>query len=779
MNLPFKSVTIFVFCLLISACNDSNSAPQSATQTVREDPLLRMPGTQPGEAGEPIESSTTCYKCHGGAANSWVKKTPDQRNRTNYDEYNIYGAWQGSMMGNSARDPLMFACFTVSAQDSIFATGTPNAVDLCLRCHFPKGWLEGRSSTLNASAMTGEDYDGIQCSFCHRLVDPFYTSTFVGEREGANWTLTWDEQNSSLVSLQFRSQFRALQTYLADSLISPSFKKFDGSPFHVNDAPFSHEYTEAAGGQYFVSPTNERRGPFADVDPALYPNLNPALHKTMYSRFHKGKFFCATCHDVSNPVIANLPQKNVKPGDKVALTSESQSAFMWSHVERTYSEFRLSAYNNEGGAPGKGNFAPNTPKKQFPVNGWETDQPDNNISKCQDCHMCSRYSPGTNLPESPVRPEGSSEHPDTWTPCHAMTGANVWMTTILFSIAPNSPNPDAENRRLLLNPKELTMDVMQGTWTTMNPKVTPPPSSTPLTDTMIADALKLAADRIGGTTTTKGVLQNAANIKNIAEVKGAVDYDPVSGGLKFRVHNNTGHKLISGFPEGRRMFVNVKFYNGTGLIYEINPYSDASDTLKGLPWEDSASSPPITDPSKEIHMDELVYEAKLGSTLTKEKKTFHFALATHRYKDNRIPPKGFRIADAATRLSEPVWHGVSSPDYFTAAEYGSGYDEVDLSNLKDPFAQALYNAYRPKNATNVVVTLYYQTTSREYVEFLRDEINGNGRLTLPANAYVIQTHPFFTRLKAWGNTMYDLWFHNRKMPGGAPFEMTKGTWTAP
>ena len=653
------------------------------------------------------------------------------------------------MMGNSARDPLMFACFTVSAQDSIFAIGTPNAVDMCLRCHFPKGWLEGRSSTLNASAMSGEDYDGIQCSFCHRLIDPFYKSTFVGEREGSNWTVTWDEQNSSLVSLQYRSQFRALQTYLADSLISPSIKMFSGAAFYSNDMPFSPQYTEAAGGQYYVSPTNERRGPYADV--------SIAPHATQYSRFHKGKFFCATCHDVSNPVMGNFAQKNVRPGQGSALTSESQSAFMWSHVERTYSEFRLSAYNAEGGATGKGNFRPNTPAGTFPVNGWETDQPGNKISKCQDCHMCSRYSPGSNDPASPVRPEQSSEHPNTWMPCHAMTGGNVWMTSILGSIAPDNPNPDTVNQSLLLRPGVLTMDVMQGTWTNLKPpKVT---SSTPLTDTMITYALNLAASRI------VGVLGNAANITDKSDAPGKVVYNSTTGSLEFRVHNNTGHKLISGFPEGRRMFVNIKVYNGSSLVYEVNPYDYSIGTLKGMSTEDSISSPVIVDNMKEIHKDELVYETKLGSTVTGEKKTFHFALATHQFKDNRIPPKGFNIAGAAVRLCVPYWQGIAAPEYFTAAEYAGGYDEVALQV--------------PVNATRIEVKLYYQTTSREYIEFLRDEINGTGRLTLPTSAYVIQSNPFFARLKAWGNTIFSLWDHNKDNPGGAPFLMTQGVWTAP
>ena len=47
-------------------------------------------------------------------------------------------------------------------------------------------------------------------------------------------------------------------------------------------------------------------------------------------------------------------------------------------------------------------------------------------------------------------------------------------------------------------------------------------------------------------------------------------------------------------------------------------------------------------------------------------ESFHFALATGLYKDNRIPPKGFDVSAAAQRLSVPVWHGVEDPGYFTA-----------------------------------------------------------------------------------------------------------------
>ena len=85
------------------------------------------------------------------------------------------------------------------------------------------------------------------------------------------------------------------------------------------------------------------------------------------------------------------------------------------------------------------------------------------------------------------------------------------------------------------------------------------------------------------------------------------------------------------------------------------------------------------------------------SDLTGEDETFHFALATDRYKDNRIPPKGFDISAAAARMIQPVWHGVVSPTYFTTAEYPGGHDNINLSDYGITFT----------NATTVTVGLYY------------------------------------------------------------------------
>jgi hypothetical protein len=218
------------------------------------------------------------------------------------------------------------------------------------------------------------------------------------------------------------------------------------------------------------------------------------------------------------------------------------------------------------------------------------------------------------------------------------------------------------------------------------------------------------------------------------------------------------------------MFVNIKVYSGGNLIWQVDPYDATAATLKGLPANYSPYSPALGP--GDVYDDALVYEMHPTSALTGEGSTFHFALATGRHKDNRIPPKGLRIAEAAARLADPVWQGQEAPDYYTAAEYAGGYDDVALTI--------------PTAATGVEVTLYYQTTSREYVEFLRDEIEGHANtLTLDPSAgrnpaggtetYLVRSDPFFAQLKAWGDTLWQLWLHNKDVPGAAPYQMARAT----
>ena len=685
----------FVFLLLLLGLTATAVTYAWEPVPVSEDPLVRMPGTQP-EQNVYLPNSDQCYNCHG-----------------DYDPVvEPWRNWSGSMMAQALRDFLFWPATTVAAQDAVWAVGGPNATDICLRCHTPIGWLGGRSDPTNGSLLSDADFDAVQCTFCHRMYDPFFDTTYAGTREGDDWSGYWDETDAS----DMPSSAAAWETYLQDSVEAAHITLFNGQSFFVNNQPPAG-YIENGGGQYFVSDQNLRRASFADAE---------ANHGMLYSRYHKSKYFCSTCHDVSNPVLLNL---NANPQEP--LPSETVPAYSYYHVERTFSEFMLSAYGQAGGAPGVGPFAPEI---------FDTSHPGDVIASCQDCHLRDMPGKGADKNGAVLRPVESVEHPQSGVPQHDLTGGNMWVPAILASTVPGSPNYDSVNDALLnQGPELLTLDLNAGLG--LDP-----------------DAL------LAGVARAQQNLHDAAGITDFL-------YEPGSGEVSFRLQNQTGHKLLSGFPEGRRMFVNIRAYVGEALLWEVNPYDETVGTLKGLPPAYSPDSPPLAE--HEFYVDALVYEVHLSSDLTGEEKTFHVALSTHRDKDNRIPPRGFLIDEAAARLVDPAWMGSSAPDYFTAAEYAGGYDAVTLSD---------YGIALP-GADRVEVYLYYQTTSREYVTFLRDEINGTGNLTLwnpppsgEPEAYIAQTDPFFAQLAAWGDTVWQLWEHNRDLPGAAPVFMVGASW---
>jgi len=671
--------------------------------SVEEDELLRMPGTQPGD-GVQLEAPNRCLNCHAG-----------------YDQAVEPGfMWQGSMMAQAARDPIFWATMTVAAQDSIWALGNPNATDLCERCHFPQGWLEGRSDPTNASLMTGSDFDGIHCDVCHTQYDPFFADTHAGVREGDDWQGYWDESGNTGPGSGTVSQNEADATRTADAGQAAALTQMDGASLYENDLPANSGYDEAASGQFYVSTGAEKRAGFADAG---------AKHKMYYSRFHKSRYYCGTCHDVSNPVLANLGASGLPDLEPGALITEQHPAYAYFHVERTFSEFMLSDF-------GRGSGAPTSPEFQAQGGSGIT-----HVNKCQDCHMADATGVGGNKNSAVLRPDGSTEHPQSGVPTHDLMGGNSWITWILASLDPNGPVYDPRNVELLdQGPAILTLDLNAG----QSPKEH-------------GAALKAASDR------ALVQLAMAATLKNVV-------YNAETGNVHLQVLNNTGHKLISGFPEGRRMYLNLRAYDSSdNLIFEVNPYDYVAGTLKSMP-----ASPVLS--GSERYVDAVVYEVHPKSSLTGEDHTFHFVLADGRAKDNRIPPRGFDISGAAARHSVPVdsvTH-LENPDYFTAAEYAGGYDEQVIPVIP--------------GAARIDVTLYYQGTSREFVEFLRDEINGTGNtLSSPTPsgeplAYVIQSDPFFSAMKAWGDTIWELWWHNHGLdgagtpvPGIVPVVMTSAT----
>ena len=161
------------------------------------------------------------------------------------------------------------------------------------------------------------------------------------------------------------------------------------------------------------------------------------------------------------------------------------------------------------------------------------------------------------------------------------------------------------------------------------------------------------------------------------------------------VTNRTGHKLPTGYPEGRRMWIHlVAEDSGGNPLYESGAY----DADTGVLTEDA---------------DARIYEAKMGISPALAGalgagdggESFHFVLNDTLYKDNRIPPLGFVNAEFELFGGAPVdshWEG-PGPRY----PDGQNWDVATYA--------------LPGETQKVTATLYYQSTSKEYVEFLRDE----------------------------------------------------------
>ncbi|UCG61683.1 MAG: T9SS type A sorting domain-containing protein [Candidatus Zixiibacteriota bacterium] len=275
-----------------------------------------LPGSQPLQSGG-LQTPFGCSNCHGG-----------------YD-VNVEPTfnWRGSMMSQAQRDPLYEACLAITNQDA------PEAGDLCIRCHSPNGWLGGRSSPTDGSALVGIDYEGVHCDFCHRFVkpSPLGVNPFPDDPDYTAGTYAAD------------------QLYLA---------RLDPIPPNSSNAMF------------IVDWDNTKRGPYNDAT---------ARHATFYSPFHSESHLCGTCHDVSNPVYWREPGDNYVPNEFNA-PAPSFDQYTMFPVERTYSEWLMSEYNTPTGV-----FAP-----QF---GGNKDY----VSTCQDCHMRDVTGRGAKDRRTPVR----------------------------------------------------------------------------------------------------------------------------------------------------------------------------------------------------------------------------------------------------------------------------------------------------------------------------------------------------------------------------------------
>jgi hypothetical protein len=218
-------------------------------------------------------------------------------------------------------------------------------------------------------------------------------------------------------------------------------------------------------------------------------------------------------------------------------------------------------------------------------------------------------------------------------------------------------------------------------------------------------------------------------------------WTPGAGNLQasVRVTNLAGHKLPTGYSEGRRMWLLIEAFNSAGTpIFASGSWNSANgdlandaqlkvyEILQGT-WDSATSSCKTTD--------------------TMGRKEFHFVLNNCVAKDNRIPPLGLRLAhggDPEGLEMRPV--GYTYPE--TAP--GSGMlVNFDLSNYAIPIPNGT-----PTPIT-VRATLQYQTATKDYITFLRNTAVENAQAS--ENVMCGRSWTEGPANQSRGQFLFDLW----------------------
>lgn len=478
---------------------------------------------------------------------------------------------------------------------------------------------------------------------------------------------------------------------------------------------------------------SDKLGPYNNAD---------ARHKWMQSRFHRGDI-CGSCHDVSNPAVGDLAPNNgtqdtadlvISSGGNLGGPIEEKAAFnnppyAYGIVERTFSEWKSGGLDDMDVR----NF-PNLPadlqvesgalnmayQSALLAGGTYEDGTIRTFS-CQSCHMRPDIGEGCNKAGVLTRSD---------LPKHDLSGGNYWVWPLI------------------------KYQDQQGT-------------------------LRLG----GGLSALQISAMDAGQIRAQDQLKMAASLAVIDGAPpKVKITNLTGHKLITGYPEGRRMWLNIKWYDDTGaLLREDGKYGKIGAQVQNPSTGqliDVESIIDLHDPNTEIFEAHYAMTQEWAATLMAVNatyygpivlsydritgapeptiadlaaedpgtyhETFHFVLNNYVAKDNRIPPYGMDYETARRRNALPV----------PANQYGN----PGPGGTYDYWAEVQLNP--PAGATGADITLYYQGTSWEYIQFLNLANNGQN-----------------TFLGDEGINMLDAWLNAEPAaPMVPPFVMATATW---
>ncbi|MCB9649722.1 MAG: hypothetical protein H6730_24455 [Deltaproteobacteria bacterium] len=749
--------------------------------------------TAPGEYNV-FEFVVTCAGCHGGSIDQHTGH---------------FSNWAGSSMASAARDPI-FRANQVGVNAVVRGiTGMDGAGNVCFRCHSPNGWLSGRfdpslggkadGSNMIQSILLSTDGEGIMCETCHRVSGnvTFKRQDLSAATNDSTWNLLagifdWEHEGRAMTdqegtqsiapgspfgdtALQFQDNISYVGKYSGTGDLFFSDLPLDGtvytgqiyavypdwwvaqnaiypSIYPINPAPPGMPVVNSAGdtlayaadgslppvfevpigipidpntglpnyalqGLSLEHPTTGsagRVGALVETGnylPVLSPGLTPAneLGETASpDEFIRTSEFCGSCHDLTVPVLNHgMPE------------------------QRTYSEWKHSVYATSANV----------------ISDPLGKRTGTGVERCQDCHMPTlRHEYSDAYPDSlnpdPLLsggfPYGKNRGPQGGTALHKLAGANRDLPMMMKALYP-----------------EVDLEVV-GAPTGKDPRAFPGMLSDrgPMWDRNQENTEIMLHDGVDAQiTVAPEILTNATSPNGIVYPNGDGAFR-----LAVRVYNRSGHRIPSGYPDGRRFWLQVRVTDTAGnLVYQSGAYDEANAQLATAENADGSFVPfrrAIEGGVNALNAANnavMVYERVTGtctdasgaaifpdptagvpaSCTESPALTNNFILF-----DNRIPPKGLDYA-TAREAGVKFWNydpatGVPYEDSarYAAGELNSGSDAVVYRFRVPASAMAAVPAETVLNAT---VEVYWQTHTREFMEHLRNQDTTTVRPQRPPN----------------------------------------------
>ncbi|HLG03799.1 MAG TPA: T9SS type A sorting domain-containing protein [Bacteroidia bacterium] len=168
---------LFVVCLLVGFNDQSAEAKTFHTDEERAR-LHDLLQAQPYDTNTYFATGGRCSGCHGHDPNGSAFITQSG------EDVNIADDWAGTMMANSAKDPLWRA--KVSHEILVNPALQIQMEDQCARCHAPTGRFEAHylgqpNYSMASLAQDSFGLDGVNCSACHQLKDTLAGNNFSGD----------------------------------------------------------------------------------------------------------------------------------------------------------------------------------------------------------------------------------------------------------------------------------------------------------------------------------------------------------------------------------------------------------------------------------------------------------------------------------------------------------------------------------------------------------------------------------------------------------------------